>query len=210
MFDTVDPPLSMQNPDDRILVRVYPMEFWTEYREGANGPEPVDWVKWAKPGSTPTVINEAIPRLSRPLTHSGPMGETMFHPAWPSIKPAYEAWKRGEEAPVDGVPLDAWPALDKRASKALKGAGIKTVEDFANVPDAHLGKLMVPNARQLRNNAKHYLEARTNGAPVAAAMAEQDEKLAAMQRENAELKAQMAEMLAELRKQPGAKAGKTA
>ena len=209
MFDThADAPLTVQGADDRTLVRVYAMEFWTEYKTEPDGTtQAVDWVKWAKPGSTPTIINEAIPRLSRPLTHSGPMGEVMYHPAWPSLRPQYEAWKRGETAELNGTSLDAWPALDKRQAKALKAIGLRTVEDVAALPDAQLGKVMLPNARALRTNAAHFLDARKNAAPVAAALAERDERLDALARENAELRGQLSEMMEMLKAQAAEKRG---
>lgn len=58
-------------------------------------------------------------------------------PQWyDAFKASYDAYLSGEEGPVNGIPLRDWPPLSPAARKTLIAAGILSVEDLANVPDA--------------------------------------------------------------------------
>lgn len=105
---------------------------------------------------------------------------------WNEIEPAYEAWKRGVELPETGTPLAAWGSMTRETVEALQRAGLRTVEEVAEAGDSMIGKVKVPNARELPILAAKFLEAR--GASDAA------EKLAAQEAEIAELKAMVAEL----------------
>ena len=104
---------------------------------------------------------------------------------WAQIEPAYAAWKSGHEIPETGTPLGAWPAIDNAQAEALKGVGIKTIEDVANATENLLAKPPLPHMRELQRQAKTFLE----GADKAAQAAE----IAALKEQNAA----MLEMLAE-------------
>ena len=43
----------------------------------------------------------------------------------------YEAWKKGEEPPVDGTPIKGWQLLSPAAQQNCIAANVRTVEDLA-------------------------------------------------------------------------------
>jgi hypothetical protein len=51
---------------------------------------------------------------------------------WPR---EYEAFKRGEEAALDGTPIEEWPILNKAQVRELKALEIHTIEDVATLTD---------------------------------------------------------------------------
>lgn len=52
-----------------------------------------------------------------------------------NLKAGYEAWKLGEDLPTEGTPIKGWPVLGPAAQKDFIAAGVRTVEDLANLPD---------------------------------------------------------------------------
>lgn len=105
---------------------------------------------------------------------------------WSHIEPRYEAWKKGQEIPETGTPLGAWPAIDQARADALRGAGLRTVEDVANVTENLLSRAPLPNMRALKEQAIAFLENRSVSA--------RDAEIAELREQNAA----MLEMLAEL------------
>lgn len=82
---------------------------------------------------------------------------------WPK---EYAAFKRGEEAPLEGTPLRDWPPLTAGRVRELAHFNILTVEQLAEVGDNHLQNLGM-GARELREKAKKFLEvARTGTGPL--------------------------------------------
>lgn len=73
---------------------------------------------------------------------------------WPE---QYAAFKKGEEHAVDGTPLEQWPLLTRAMVLELKGVGILTVEQCADLPDALLHRINMAG-RQIRDHAKAYLD----------------------------------------------------
>jgi len=69
---------------------------------------------------------------------------------------AYEAWKTGQEIPLDGTPIRNWAIPSPSQVKNLLGAGMKTVEDLALCNDEGLRRLGM-GGMDLRNKAKAYL-----------------------------------------------------
>lgn len=72
---------------------------------------------------------------------------------WPE---QYAAFRRGEEATVDGTPLEQWPFLKKNHVLELKAMGIFTVEQAAGLPDQACQKIGM-GGTAIRENAKAYL-----------------------------------------------------
>lgn len=124
--------------------------------------EVVDWVLYG-PGDdlqktqTWARVKELIPpeKFER---DSGGIKEKHMRWMWEQIEPAYKAWKDGEEIPVTGTPLGAWAGANKSQVKALKVAGIKTVEEVRDMPESMIGKVRIPDIRALITQAKIYLE----------------------------------------------------
>lgn len=158
------------------------VEFKTEYRTGR---DPVDWVLVAPAGPAyeKTRTWHPVSKI-RPPEHPE---QTLLESAsyqdmaakWSVIGPAYEAWKAGQEVPVDGTPLDAWSGVTKEQAKFLKAMSIRTVEEVRDMGDAAISQLRFPNARQLPKLAKEYLEG-ADGAAKDAKIAELEERMQAM------------------------------
>ena len=113
-----------------------------------------DWVEWGKPGISNWATNQRIRDIMPRTDRKRPPP-----PEWQVIGPAYQAWKKGEEAPVNGTPLFAWPGLPREIADALKGLGIVTVEDMANFPDDRLGRMPFRDMRSWKSRALRFVEA---------------------------------------------------
>lgn len=159
--------------------------------------DPQDWVLLAPPGEAfmktrtwhpVSHINPAARKKTEHLAKIEP-GSDISHLAdseaamlyrWWNIEPAYRAWKKGNEIPVEGTPLAAWAGLNAKQADALRGFGIYTVEEVRSIDDKTLDALRWPDARKLPKLAADFL----NGSDVAAKdaqIAEMQERMAAME-----------------------------
>lgn len=75
----------------------------------------------------------------------------------------YAAFKEQREQVQDGTPLEHWPPLDKATVMTLKAMKVHTVEQLAGLTDTHLNFM---GARQLRDNAKAWLQEAEAGSAV--------------------------------------------
>ena len=164
------------------------IEFKTVYRVGK---DPVDKVLLAPAGAAfeKTRTWHAIKDIKPAEDADNNVKESLNYQAmlgrWETIGPLYEAWKKGQELPETGTPLEAWGGVTAEQVAALKAMGIRTVEDVAEMGDRAAEQLRMPNARKLPELAKSFLG---------------NTDMAARDAENAELKeriAAMEEMLAE-------------
>lgn len=94
---------------------------------------------------------------------------------WPK---EYEAFKAGLEPPLHGMPLTEWPPIKRSQVLEFAHFHIKTVEQLAAVNDAQLQNLGM-GARDLREQAKAYLDIAQHGTAPIAKMVEQIEALTA-------------------------------
>ncbi|WP_226552975.1 hypothetical protein [Celeribacter naphthalenivorans] len=157
----------------------------------------VDWVEYAAGHSIQSATNVARIKDLTPNpenTDNDIPGTSGFHQSavWHFIEPHYKAWKEGKELPESGTALEAWTAIGEAEIFELKRASIRTVEDVATLSEAGLGKVALPNMRQLRTQAGKFLEALNAGAA--------SEKMAALEASNAEKDAMLAEMAERLAK----------
>lgn len=104
---------------------------------------------------------------------------------WPK---EYEAFRRGEEAVTDGIPLEMWPALKKPQVLELKAMGFRTVEDCASMADTAMQR--VKFGQRVRDLAKAYLDEAYAQAELQKAMSERDARTS----EVAELRAKVDEL----------------
>lgn len=157
-----------------------------------------DWVKYAPIHAVQTVQTwERVERL-RPkdaIEDNPDAGEraAFIRTRWGEIEPAYAAWKSGNDIPTNGTPLAAWPGVTPDQAAALKMSGIRTVEEVASMPDHVLAKVHLPNMREMRTNAKAFLDSRGDAETAA--------RLAKAEADNASMREQLDEalkMLAEL------------
>ena len=125
----------------------------------------VEWVTYA-PSHSPLNANtsERI-RHMKPTEEllngmSGDNGEkaAFMLARWRDIEPAYEAWKKGHELPVNGTPLAHWPGIVTAAADVLRQHGLRTVEEVRDLTESQLEKVRLPNMRDLRQSAKAFLD----------------------------------------------------
>lgn len=105
-------------------------------------------------------------------------------------------WARFEQkkaAMVPGTPIDAWQILTDTQKAEFKALNIFTVDQFANLPDSAGEKVM--GFIDLRTKARAFI--------MGAKDSELSDKLAAQDKEMAELRAQLATLME--KKKPGRK-----
>lgn len=167
----------MSDPNARIA-SIVPLNFWIEYEPQPDGTmKEVEKVEWSRKGTQNTSTVEKISRLMK----MGMTGE------WEALKPYYDRWKAGQEAPIDGTPLAAWPGATPHLVKALEPYHIRSVEDLADLTDGTLAKIPLPGIRNFRGNAKAFIAAASTTAPIAG-------ELSALRDENTSLKNRLADI----------------
>jgi hypothetical protein len=172
--------------------------FWTEYRPDIADQAKlvgIDWVEYGPPGMGDR--QRAVEKVSRigsvrPRDPHG-MNKALAeaNDLWDYIRPAYEAWKNGQELPDKGTPLAAWNALSREQADIFKARGIKTVEAIAELTEAGLQQIPLPSIRKTVAAAKLFLQA-YDQTRVAGELALRDAEIQ-------KLKVQMAEMMASLK-----------
>ncbi|MER8745873.1 hypothetical protein NKH54_22725 [Mesorhizobium sp. M1004] len=164
-----------------------------------------DWVTYS-PSHSP-LNTKTTERVRLMLPDPTKMGEDQegeklkFMTArWMQIQPAYEAFKKGQDIPINGMALAAWSGVTVEQAEVLRQSGIRTVEEVRDLTDGQLEKVRLPSMREMRKQAKLFLE-NTDVAKAAEREAEKDAIIEQM----AERMAAM-EALLEERTQPKAKA----
>lgn len=162
-------------PEDRETPSIFVARIWREYGElDATGkPKETDWAEFRKRGDA----NWSIPIK---------VGHALKDAVMKSVlEPAYARWKTGQEDPVDGTPLAAWPGCTPPEADRLKSMNVRTVEDVAAMTDADAGRFGM-GANQLIGKAKRFV-ANKPGAQHA-------QEVAAMKEANESLQYQLLEM----------------
>lgn len=118
------------------------------------------------------------------------------HALWDLVRPAYEAWKRGQEIPDNGTPLAAWPGVTREQVEILRGNGYRTVEELAAANDSAINRIQLPGARNLVEQAKAFLAA-ADKSKVASELAQKDEQIAQLKADQDELKAMIEQLMAD-------------
>lgn len=153
----------------------------------------VDFVSITRPGSRDSLDKEALIWLSECREKAR---QKQIPQEWyAAFKNAYDAWKQGEELPEQGTPIKGWPVLSPGAQKNLIAAGIRTVEDLAEIPESEFGAIGT-GAMGYKQKAKAWLDA-AEGTGKAAA---QIEALTVQVAELVALTKNQAEALAALQK----------
>ena len=98
-------------------------------------------------------------------------------------KRAYEAWKQGQELPLDGFPIKGWGVCSPAQQETLIRLHILTVEQLAAVNDEGIRRIGM-GAVDLKNKADAWLKQLNKaGKPTV--------EMAALKKENASLKSQV-------------------
>ena len=161
-------------------------EFRIDYKPQADGSQkPIEMVEWRKRGvqNASTTVEYVARAMKDPEI-------------WPVIEPYYKNWKRGEEAPIIGTPLAAWPGATPSLVKALGAVEIRSVEDLARLEDSAIMKLSIPNLRDKQKQARSYLEAQVSTAAVANENAKLKETVEVQAGQIAELRAAVEALMA--------------
>lgn len=169
--------------------------FFTKYKPDPADPARmigVDYATYGSPGEIKATTTERISRLAAvdedPENEN--IGVRMARIRWEAIRPQYEAWKEGREAPIDGTPLAAWNLLQVEEADLLRSKRIRCVEDVAALSGEQIRALGLPNGHEIVRQAKAFVESldATRGAAVIDSLTAKNEEL------TARLEAQAAEM----------------
>jgi hypothetical protein len=156
------------------------LRIWTEYDDVPGKPGEVTechWMEYVKKGSNGASVTEKVRRIEK--TNAA---------LWEVVEGSYRAWLKGQEDPVDGTPLAAWPGVNPAQADRLKLIHVRTVEDVAALTDADLDRVGM-GARSLRDKARAFIEAKKGSSIVAEAMAEKDRQIAELMQNVADLTA---------------------
>jgi hypothetical protein len=93
---------------------------------------------------------------------------------------AYEAWKKGQEMPLNGTPIKGWGIISPAQQETLIRMHILTVEELANINDEGKKRIGM-GASDLKNKADIWLKQLKKGASTL--------EIAALKKENDDLKA---------------------
>ncbi len=112
------------------------------------------------PGGQLVVEKEINEKLLNEWRH----GDNMRKPPSPFAIVAYEAWKAGDDIPINGIDLKNWPGVTPAQLKMCHNASIYSVEDLRDANADCIRKLGM-GALALIEKAKAYLgSAQTNKA----------------------------------------------
>lgn len=88
----------------------------------------------------------------------------------------YSEWKKGNELPREGTPVQTWQAVGKEQSVRLRACGYTTVEDVAQIPDSGLSMLGL-DGRYLRDLARGWINEAKDKGVNAKALADANAKI---------------------------------
>ena len=171
---------------------VHVVRFWTAYEpetdpdaiRAGNKVKAVDWVEYGPVGLTNgTATQDKVSRVLKvqpPAPNNPAIG--MANAIAATIRDAYDVWKSGREPTEEGTPLAAWPAMQPELATILRGRGVKTIENVAELSDTHIRSFGVPGLRQVIEDAKRFLAALDQTA-VADSLAAKDRELDAIREE---------------------------
>jgi hypothetical protein len=112
------------------------------------------------------------------------MSKGRILPEWVELyKKSYDAWKRGEEAPLNGTPIKGWGVISPAQQETLIRMTILTVEDLAAVNDEGIKRIGMAGL-ELKNKARAWLAQLNDKGPLTM-------EVAAVNRENALLKGEV-------------------
>lgn len=110
-----------------------------------------------------------------------------FPPAWLEVfEKRFEAWKRQEEAPINGHSLKSWPVLSPAQLRTCQSAHLMTIEDLAAANEETILRLGM-GGRQLKQKAVDWLRTANDTGKVA-------EELNSLRAENQTLQNEIARL----------------
>jgi len=116
-------------------------------------------------------------------------------PPSPFAVRAYEAWKEGREAPVNGIDLKNWPGVTPAQLKMCQGINVRTVEDLATANADTIRKLGMGGVA-LKDKAVSYMssaDTNKNSEQVAALRVELESLREALEKRDEQITALLEE-----------------
>lgn len=156
-------------PEDRDEIALWIKAIEIDHRPGPDGNLVPDVrVTFGKRGTTNYELHYWKSRLPKESA-----------PVWAKFGPAIEKWEKDQTLPVDGLPLESWPAITKGMMRACKDLGLRSVEDVASATDVVREKVGM-GFMDLQKQAKAFIATRKDSA-TGNRIADLEAKLAAMQ-----------------------------
>lgn len=116
----------------------------------------IDFVIITPAGTKDEIVKEAADWLAQVKQQCK---EGRMDPDWePKFVSAYEAFKRGEELPVDGTPIKGWNVLSPAQQTNCIAANIRTVEDLAAATAEGVSRIGMGGV-ELKQKAEAWLKA---------------------------------------------------
>lgn len=162
-------------------------------REGRLVMRPVHFVIIRAVGSRDSVEKEVGPWLEH-LEKMSTAGQ--YRRDWvDSFRKKYEAWRAGQEAPVNGFPVREWASINKATADNLVSAGVLTVEDLAAANEQTLTRIGM-GSRALKDKAQAWLDSATKNGN-AEELAAMRTKVDALEQTNADLRQKLEQFMAD-------------
>jgi hypothetical protein len=163
----------------------------------------VDFAIVTRPGARDTVEKPVADLIAgwQQYAKSGSIPLTWVN----GLKDSYRAWKEGEDVPTEGTPIKGWPPLSPAAQKDLIHAGVRTVEDLANLPDQDVASLVMGGIA-FKLKAKSWLEAAKDTGRLAEQMTSMAVTLDSLKKLSEDQAAEIARLRALVPEQPKAAA----
>lgn len=153
---------------------------WKSREAGHPVYEDVDYIEIHKPGSKNQIID-------RPVKDED---QGTYSRQW-------EAYKAGEDQPIDGLPLDMWPQVTPAQIALLKHHKVMSVEQLAALPEGQAVSLGREGIT-LRNKAKSYLEAAEDKGKLSERLTALEEQTARSSEREAEMRETISLQAAEI------------
>lgn len=136
--------------------------FWTEYKtRPVNGEMQTfehDMCEYGPIGSLDrSSVVASIASLQKVVNDPDNPAAAFARMRWDQIAPRYKDWKAGRETPTSGTPLAAWPGISPEQAEHLRMMRVTTVEELAQLTDAHMTRMNLPNMRSMVEQAKIYV-----------------------------------------------------
>ncbi len=126
-------------------------------------------------------IKKIVPGDAR-LVIDRPMRETDIE----EFPVEWARWEQKKTNLIQGTPIEAWPILSDTQRAEFRALNIFTIDQFANLADEAANRIMGFN--ELRTKARAFIMAAKDSEKFDQVRAEMSEKLAAQDREMAELR----------------------
>lgn len=131
-----------------------------------------------------------------------------FNPDWvKSYKSMYEAYKDGQEIPLEGTSIKQWPPASKGVAENCIALGLRTVEDLAQANEEAIRRLGM-GGRSLKQKAVDWLSASSNVGKVSEELSALRVRTETLEIENKDLKVKLKEIMAAAEALTAAKAAK--